>query len=213
MPAVDLWLIDVSDAAAADEALLDPAERERAATLVSPGLRVRFVRRRAALRRVLAQHTGEEPDRVRILRDCARCGDPAHGRPRLAADGPAFSASSAGDLAVVAVTAAGAIGVDVARRDALDRILAGELPRELLSAAEAAALAAAPDRAAFLRRLWVRKEALGKLAGTGLGARPATLDTLGGGHGPVLTDLAPAPGYRGALAVSGGAVSVTVRFG
>ena len=210
MPAVDLWLIDVSDAAAADEALLDPAERARGgARLAGAARTLRPPPHRPAPRARRAHRRGSgaraHPARLRALRRPGARAATARGRgPGVLRELGRRPRRRGRDR-----RGGGRRRRRPPRR--ADRILAGELPRDLLSTAETDALAAAADRAAFLRRLWVRKEALGKLQGTGLGVRPAALDTLG--RGPLLADVAPAPGYRGALAVSGGAPAVTVRFG
>ena len=169
--------------------------------------------RRALARRVLAGYLGCAPGAVVIDRRCGFCGDPAHGKPRVPGGTVAFSASSAGAVAVVAVSRGGELGIDIADPRALADILGGELPPGLLGAGEAAWVAAAPDRVEALGRLWVRKEALAKAIGTGLVADAETLDTtadpLPGGW--ALHDLDEVRGYRAALATAGPLGTLTVR--
>ena len=181
------------------------------ATLSGQGERV--AQRRDLERRVLAPYLSCAPEAVEIERRCARCGHPEHGKPRVRGGGVHFSASSAGALAVVAVSRDGELGVDVADPAALEATLGHPLPRGLLSAGEAAAVAAAPDRVEALGRLWVRKEALAKAIGTGLATDAEAIDTtadpLPGGLR--LHDLDDVRGYRAALATAGPLGALTVR--
>jgi 4'-phosphopantetheinyl transferase len=169
--------------------------------------------RRALERRVLAGYLGCAPDAVVIDRHCGLCGDPEHGKPRVPGGTVGFSASSAGDVTVVAVSRDGELGVDVADPRALADILGGELPPGLLSAGEALWVAAAGDRTSALGRLWVRKEALAKAIGTGLVADAEALDTtadpLPGGW--ALHDLDDVRGYRAALATAEPLGTLAVR--
>ena len=93
---------------AALEAEASPDERARAARLRDPAHRERFVRRRGALRRLLAAQTGASPRDVRFV---AGYG----GKPLLADAGLCFSPSSSGDVFVVALSATHDVGVDVER--------------------------------------------------------------------------------------------------
>ena len=164
----------------------------------------RVAQRRDLVRRVLAPYLGCAPEAVEIERRCALCGHPGHGKPRVRGGGIHFSATSANALAVVAVSRGGELGIDVADPAALGATLGHPLPRCLLSAGEAAAVAAAPHRVAALGRLWVRKEALAKATGTGLAvdaeAVDTTADPLPGGFR--LHDLDDVRGYRAALATA-----------
>ena len=171
---------------AADEALLDTGERHRAARFVHASHRARFTLAHAAVRLFLARCLGVEPVNIRY-----EAGE--HGKPRLAATSPPleFNLSHAGGLCLLAAARARAVGVDVE--------LVRELPDEAsiaeahFSAAEREALRSLPPaerRPAFFR-CWIRKEAVLKADGEGLG-RP--LDRVDVGFGGVATVSIPSPG-------------------
>ena len=126
---------------------------------------------------------------VEIARTCPRCGSSDHGRPRVRANEtlprPAsVSLSRAGSFSVVAVTDAGAVGVDVEAPGAADFPGFDGValhPEESLDATTSST------------QVWTRKEALLKACGLGLDVDPATfrLDVDGIG---AWTSSAPAPG-------------------
>jgi phosphopantetheinyl transferase len=127
---------------AGDWECLRDDERERAAGIVDPVRRRRFVARRARLHRILSRHE----------------------------DGVFFSTSDSGDIAAVAV-ATRPVGVDIevetARRRAdriAERMFAAD-ERGLLAALDGAA------RRRLFHRCWVAKEAYAKGLGAGLGMR------------------------------------------
>jgi 4'-phosphopantetheinyl transferase len=104
-----------------------------------------------------------------VVHECPRCGSSEHGRPRLmptaALRRPAsVSVSRAGGLSMVAVTDAGPVGVDVEVEGAAD--FPG-FDTVALHPSERAS--SEPDRT----RAWVRKEALLKAYGLGLGVDPS----------------------------------------
>jgi 4'-phosphopantetheinyl transferase len=124
---------------------------------------------RTALRQLLGSYLDRAPATLVFERN-------AHGKPRLAGDGPAFNLSHSDDLMLFAVAEQGELGVDV---DRLDR-LAGDwrgVARVALSPDEQAALAglAEADRAAATMRVWIRKEAYTKGLGTGFARRFETV--------------------------------------
>jgi 4'-phosphopantetheinyl transferase len=126
--------------------LLSDEERARAgASPFSPRKR-RYVTRQGALREILGRHAGVPPARLKLART-------DRGKPLIAGgDGPRFSVSDSGDLALVAV-ARREVGVDV----------------EQVRRRRAAPLG---DREFFER--WTRREATGKAHGTGLARLPAS---------------------------------------
>lgn len=108
---------------------------------------------------------------VTIEQRCELCGG-AHGRPRvLAPRGVHVSLSRAGDIAVVAVSLAGPIGVDIESVSAVGRAGFDDVAFNLL---ERTALAAVPfaERDRARAQLWTTKEALLKLSGEGLTVNP-----------------------------------------
>lgn len=186
---------------------LSEDERARAARFRLERDRRRYVAGRGALRAVLSRYEGVAPARLRFAYG-------AHGKPRLQReDAPgapalAFNASHAQELMLVAVGACAALGVDVESERNLQDV--DGLARHVCSAAEHRSLLELPPAhrpAAFLR-CWTRKEAYVKALGTGL-STPLEQVHVGCGETPVhpegwsLTDLQPAPGQAGALAVPG----------
>jgi phosphopantetheinyl transferase len=108
---------------------------------------------------------------VVLTHDCLRCGSNEHGQPQVLPTAtirhPAYvSLARAGDLAVVAITEAGPVGIDVEAVDAADFhdfATVGLHPDEIA------------DTAAERTRTWVRKEALLKAYGTGLAIDPRAI--------------------------------------
>jgi 4'-phosphopantetheinyl transferase len=159
------WLdLAVAGHSLADEARsLSPDELARARAFEAEAPRRRFVARRAALRRLLAQKTGSRPDEVTLCYAGA-------GKPFLAGEAGRhchFSTSHSGDIGIV-VLATVPVGVDVERLCHLpeaEGLLATWLTPE--EAAEARRCHADPSEA-FLA-FWSAKEACLKVTGEGLG--------------------------------------------
>lgn len=204
-----------ADALSALERLLSPDELRRADRFRRPDLRRRFVTARAGLRRVLAGYAGCPAGRIAFAYG-------PHGKPSLAS--PAgetpfeFNLSHSGEVALLAVTRAGAVGVDVeAVRPMEDH--GGRLIGRYFSAREQAEFLALPDgeRLAAFFRGWTRKEAFLKAVGTGLATELHSFDiSLGPSAPPAvlrvgddpgaearwsLREIDPGPGYAAALAV------------
>jgi 4'-phosphopantetheinyl transferase len=183
----------------AARALLDPAERARADAFARPLDRARFTVVRAALRRAVGAATGVAPAQVRLLPG-------PHGKPE--ATGVHVNVSHTDGLALVALSPAAPVGVDVERRAPSPRD--ADLADRYFSPAEAARVRAAPDPGAAFLRLWVRKEAALKATGRGLGGglEVEVGDGSAGGWavlpGLWLTDLEVGPGHLAALAVARG---------
>jgi 4'-phosphopantetheinyl transferase len=160
-PDVQLHWLDLTEPV--DEAALGALgaeERQRAAAFRFDRDRIRYTRRRAHLRRLLAEVTGRPPATLRYSVN-------EHGRPLLP-DHPGlhFSASSSGDLGLVGFSGC-EVGVDVeqVRPDHADR----DVARRLFAPEEIAALDAAPDDfAGRFFNCWSRKEAYVKATGLGL---------------------------------------------
>ena len=150
--------------------LLDGEERRRAASFVRAADRRRFVMAHGRLRQILGRYVGEPPAAVRLVAD-------ARGKPSLG-KGPGtleFNLAHAGELALVGVSAATSLGVDLEPVRQLDD-LAG-LARRVLGAAELALLQRLPaaKRSRAFLTFWTRKEAVLKACGLGLAVEPATL--------------------------------------
>jgi 4'-phosphopantetheinyl transferase len=138
--------------------------------------------------------------------------------PGSAVGGIRFNVAHAGGLALVAVTRGREVGVDLEQVRDVD---VEGIAERFFSAREVAALRRLPPaiRAEAFFRCWTRKEAYVKATGDGLSAGleqfdvsllpgdPAAMLAHRGDPSEVgrwsLRDLAPAPGYVGALAVEG----------
>jgi 4'-phosphopantetheinyl transferase len=107
---VHLWSAWLDSPAWPAAEALPRVERERAARILAPGRRRRWVAGRWALRGVLARHLGLPPQEIELATG-------AHGKPALrdGAAGLGFNLSHSGDLAMVAVAEGLEVGVDVQR--------------------------------------------------------------------------------------------------
>ncbi len=155
------------------------AEDIRAATRARDAARRHAIlARRTFVRSLLARYLDVDPRAIAIERSCERCGDPVHGRPRIQEAVPlAFSCSSSGSLAAVAIVGAGRVGVDVEQRRDIPEVDA--LARHVLGDSERAALAKVPchlmtDALLFA---WTQKEAFLKAIGLGLAVDPSSVAT------------------------------------
>jgi 4'-phosphopantetheinyl transferase len=140
--------------------LLSDGERARRAGLWDAGQRAQFTVAAALLRLVAGPLTARAADRVVVDRSCPSCGR-HHGRPRLPGTGLDVSISHSGATVAVAVSNAGAVGVDV-QQVADDAV--HELSTLVLAGSEAGHVVAARDFFTY----WTRKEALVKATGDGV---------------------------------------------
>ena len=153
--AVDVWTIALDRPAhvmSALEGVLDSSERARARRLWEGPLRSRFIVAHAATRHILAQYLGTSPAAVQFDRLPS-------GKPCVRGGALAYSLSHSGELAVLAVSCGGRIGVDVEvvkPVSAADSIVA-----QVFSPAEARQYAEFPpsERAAAWFSGWTRKAA------------------------------------------------------
>ena len=197
---------------AVDVALLDPSERHRAVRFVRPLDRDRSVLAHAALRSFLARCLGVELSTVRYI-------EGAHGKPLLlpALGQLEFNLSHTENLALLAVTREGAIGVDVEQLRQLPDAMS--IAETHFSEAERNTLMSLPSReqqAGFFS-CWTRKEAVVKATGAGVGyaldsfevslapGSTSALKLYAGRAGPEtgisLRDLPAPAGYAAAAAV------------
>lgn len=124
------------------------------------------------LRVLLGSYCGVAPDGIVFDRSCRHCGDPTHGKPRLAGgfatDEVRFNATSSGDFAVVALSRSADVGIDAERLD--PEMHVDPLLRFVAGSAEVPALEKMPEtsrQAAFLSG-WTQKEAYLKGLGVGI---------------------------------------------
>lgn len=208
--------------AAAAVAELSGAEHDRAAGFVTDAIRNRWLHGHVAMRRILAGVLGVDPRAIAY-------GAGASGKPFLAAPagtGVEFNYSDSGELALLAVTTAGPVGVDV---EAMRRLPELErITERFFSAEEREAILALPEgeRAGAFHRVWARKEAYIKAVGDGLAhglhrfavthakgdARFVHLDgSREAAAGWTLAEVEVAEGYEAACAVNWRDQPLTVR--
>jgi 4'-phosphopantetheinyl transferase len=203
---VHVWDVVLCDVVAAAMAPLSADELERAAGFRADEPRRRFVVVRGALRALLGRYLDAPAQSISFARA-------PHGKLALAETGGGelrFNVSHSGDRALLAFTCREEPGVDIERVSATrdNTAIAGRF----FARPEAEALRAFPQAArpeAFFR-CWVRKEACLKALGVGIGygldridvgieERPAGFRRIGS---LALADLAVAPGYVAAVAVT-----------
>ena len=194
---------------------LAPAELARAGHFHRRRDGHRYVVGRATLRMVLARYLACAPAQVVVETE-------ESGRPFVPAacrrGSLFFNITHAGDLALVALTGTGPIGVDVEEIHEIAEV--ESLADRFFSSAESRALREIPSdlRIAAFFRCWTRKEAVLKATGEGLAGDlsrfAVNLDRgnarvvrwegrPGRASGWNLRHLAPAPGFVGALALRG----------
>jgi 4'-phosphopantetheinyl transferase len=177
-----VWRADLTAVQDGACSLLSPRERERAERFPSASRGRLWARSRGVLRKLLGDYLRCDPRALRfeiqargrpvLVEDSAEARERVRGhRPRPA--GLWFNLSHSAGTALYAFSAEGPVGVDV------------ELPRRELDAVALAARAFGPAQARRLapldpasaqlefRRAWVRREAVLKCSGLGLGARQA----------------------------------------
>jgi 4'-phosphopantetheinyl transferase len=162
-----VWRRVSTDPALAD--LLDDRERERATRRGNPA---RYTTAHALLRTAVAERVGGPAQAVVFERTCATCGSHRHGKPTVAGHHDlSVSLSYAGGLAVVALSRAGEVGVDVEVVD--DSDFEG-FNVVTLDPSEAPALDALTGEplARARAQVWARKEAVLKASGHGLAVDP-----------------------------------------
>jgi len=198
-------------------------ERECARRYLRREDQERFVITRALTRRVCAAHTGLEPHAVTFRR--TSCG-----KPYLASEERTrhrkieFNVSHSGDCVLIAWTEGGPVGVDVEAVEPYRRVSFTEIASSAFSADECAVLSSvtAEETASTFYRVWVRKEAVLKAEGCGVGgplksfsvAVRTSLDTrwLDRVSFPSsdrvwsIVDLTPAPAHLASVVVPLGAI-------
>ena len=209
---VEVWLID-GRASCPDlanlRALLGPDERTRAEACLSEADRREYVIAHAALHCIVGDRIGVAPSQV-----AWKLGP--HGKPHLSGPERRVEAnlSHSDDFCMIAVSASRPVGVDI-QRLASDSTAAA-LARRYFPPQEVRLVLAAEDAAeqrAVFARLWARKEALVKAAGSRLipglaapahGPGPLTVHQPAVSPDPVrVADLEAPTGYCAAVALIG----------
>lgn len=168
-PRVCVWRVDVGRVLSASADLwssLSADEQARSARYLQAADRDRFVACRGVLRAVLAAELGLPPEAVLLEND-------RRGKPRVAAEQDQgdldFSVSHAGRWGCVAIARGGRVGVDIEWFGRPLR-LAGILRKTLTDREMHGYLRTPPAaRVPIFLRYWVRKEAIAKATGLGLG--------------------------------------------
>ncbi|MDX1994665.1 MAG: 4'-phosphopantetheinyl transferase superfamily protein [bacterium] len=172
MPHLDLWTARFSDLLprlTQLEALLTPDEHDRAGRFKFAEARQRFVMARGMLRLALGQQLDLPPAELRFTYG-------TRGKPTLSGAAAHFNLAHSGDVLLLGVTDAGAIGVDVEQLRPLPHLV--RMAHDNFSPGEAAALFALPpeqQETVFLH-IWTRKEAFIKATGDGFKCPLASFD-------------------------------------
>ena len=175
---VRLWWVPLDRYVPAMDSLLDDYEQARAAALVRPSDRERYVTAHAAMRCVLGRLLDVEPAQVPIAVTCL-------GRPYLPGAGIDFSLSHTRRVAVIATADDVRLGVDVTEQ--VPHVRWRDIVPRSFSAAEQHDLLGRDERDARDRCLayWAAKEAWLKALGCGLrrdlSSFTVTLDDTGRG--------------------------------
>lgn len=197
--------------------ILSPDETDRANRFKFQQHRNRYLAGRGALRSILAKYLGADAAGLRF--DYLKNGKPALTEP-FANSGIHFNLAHTGDLALVAVTRLGPVGVDVESVRPIKNV--DDLVARFFSPRENELFQKVPDNAkpAAFFNLWSRKEALLKATGEGitrslslvevsfLPGEPARLLAIEGDEKRAaeweLRELTPANRFTGAVAVEEG---------
>ncbi len=184
-----------------DIGLLDTRERELAAARGTAASR-RYTIAHVALREILGGWLGRAPRAIIF-----EFGE--HGRPEIADRAVRFNLSHSGEVALVAVTSSGDIGVDVER--VRPRRLE-PLARRVLTEAEYAwwSSRATDAREEAFHIAWTRKEAVLKASGRGVAALRG-VEATPAAPGWRLDELEVRAGYVGALAQRAGGEAPMMR--
>jgi len=160
---IDLWLwpLGLNKACVAElQEILSVDERARARRIKVKAAQRDFIAARARMRQCLACYGVGDATELQF-------DEGPHGKPALKNSDLQFNLSHTAGRAVLAVTGACAVGVDIEVQRPVDL----RLVERFFSASEVMALTALslPARTAAFFRIWTAKEAAGKALGLGLG--------------------------------------------
>lgn len=168
-PGLDFCRVEIPADAVVPHELVGRRELERAERMRDPAEKRFLLGSHAVLHSVLAEATGQSVTQLELFRD-------EFGKPRLADGSLCFNMSRSKSVALIGLSMAREIGVDIEIIDEVPDVemLAREhfSPREYEAWRRLDPASAAP---AFLQ-CWVRKEACVKAAGIGLALRLDQLD-------------------------------------
>jgi 4'-phosphopantetheinyl transferase len=181
-----VWLVEVDDEAAAARALtlLPVPEVDRLSAVIAP-LRSQRLCAQAALRSLVANAIDSTPLLVQLERD-------GHGKPYLVGDSDLhFNLAHSGKYAMVSLTRAGPIGVDVELPRAVSDLRS--LARTMLADREYHwwCQLAEPAATEALFRRWTYKEAVLKALGLGLSGDLQAVSTCPASDGQPVLDTLP----------------------
>jgi 4'-phosphopantetheinyl transferase len=206
------WLDATGDETAGFWSTLSSEERERASRIARERDRARFIAARGLLRAILGSCLSVEPKRLEFVYS-------ARGKPSLGGDFASsvleFNLAHSCGLVLVAVARRGLVGIDVEKIRPIPDLCA--LSQRFFSPRECAEIErlSGEEATKVFLTIWTRKEAWLKATGEGITGLPTSIDVLGTpGDGNTyggpqagssvtelcLRDLAPAPGFLGALA-------------
>ncbi len=208
------WLDIDSPGLTGFHSLLSSQERARACRFILQRDQARFIAARGLLRVILSSCLGAEPGALEF--DYSPRGKPSLAGA-FARRGLQFNLAHSGGLAVFAVARYAALGVDVEQVRPIPHL--SQVIEHSFSAHERAELGRREGKEAVTAffQLWTRKEAWLKATGQGIAdmahlrevlGRPVEKGPLPQGPGCMretrmrLQDLAPAPGFVGALALT-----------
>lgn len=156
--------------AGCDESLLTEDDLLRAGSFRFEADRIRWVACRSGLRRILAAATGTKPADLPLVAN-------PFGKPLLAPpfDSVHFNLSHCGNLAVLAVSRDGPVGIDIEPLDRAAELL--EVIGGFCHPLEVAELPGGPAATLRLLEIWTAKEALLKALGTGFSTAPESVRT------------------------------------
>jgi 4'-phosphopantetheinyl transferase len=222
---VHLWFASIRSLSACHAriaSVLSPSECDRRDAYRHLKDQVGFAVGRGVLRILLGLYLGEPPERIALEPDCPNL--PRRSRkpsmvPLQDGRSLAFSVSRSADTAMYAISHRAPVGVDIERVNS--RFPWEPVSRSFLSASERAELGSLPsdERVAGFFRIWTRKEAVTKAAGTGLYSAMAEIEVSGGAGGTQealrhsahhtgrlaawsLADVSPSSRYAAALATA-----------
>ena len=185
---VHLWRIDLRNAPT-DAAILNSDEQARS---------VSFQKTRSLLRTLLGHYLGQPPESLRL--DYGPNGKPSlssHSSRRTLH----FNLSHTDEIALVAISAAAEVGVDVERIRSISH--AKKIARRFFAAKDLSWLEEEPSEERFFQ-VWTRTEARLKARGMGVFAAPSEVEAVS------VTNIDAGAGYAAAVAMHG--VMPTLRF-